>query len=223
MTWILIVVTATAGFRHDSIEAAEQVIAQLAAARGAQVVFVRTEDEMRAKLTPETLRSAGAVLFVNTTGELPAESRAALLQWVARGGTFAGVHSASDTWHSSPEFIEMLGGEFDSHPPDFVAKIVVEDATHPATAGLPSPHEMLEEIYMLRNFDRTRVKLLLSLDGKQPLAWEKPHGRGAVLYTALGHREDVWQSAWFRAHADGILDWARARQEPPSKRRAVRH
>ena len=223
MRWVFLVVTATAGFRHESIEVAEQVLAELAAPRGIEIVFARTEDDMRARLTPDALRGIDAVLFVNTTGELPAEPREALLRWVSRGGTFAGVHSASDTWHSSPEYIEMLGAEFVAHPPDYVATILVEDANHPATRSLPTPHAMLEEIYAFHKFDRDDVHLLLSLNGTDPLAWEKKHGRGDVLYTALGHRDDVWQSPWFRAHAGGILDWAVARQQAPSKRRAVGH
>ena len=32
------------------------------------------------------------------------------------GGTFAGFHSASDTWHGVPAYLEMLGGEFIGHP-----------------------------------------------------------------------------------------------------------
>lgn len=34
--------------------------------------------------------------------------------------------------------------------------------------------------------------------------------------------EDVWQSPWFRTHVGGILDWAVAQQNTPSKRRSVR-
>ena len=57
--------------------------------------------------------------------------------------------------------------------------------------------------------------------GYFPLAWEKPFGDGRVLYTALGHREDVWRSAWFRAHIAGAMQWAMSPARP--RRRAVRH
>jgi hypothetical protein len=41
-----------------------------------------------------------------------------------------------------------------------------------------------------------------------PLAWARPHGKGRVAYTALGHREDVWDSAAFQAMLTGLLQWA---------------
>jgi len=53
------------------------------------------------------------------------------------------------------------------------------------------------------------------------LAWEKTFGRGRVLYTALGHREDVWLSEWFRTHLSGIVSWSVLPHN--AKRRAVRH
>lgn len=215
----IIVVTATAGYRHESIGVAEETIAQLAGARGVNVVYARDEDEMRARLTPDALRATKAVLFVNTTGELPSASRDALLAWVNGGGTFVGFHSASDTWHSSPEYIAMLGGEFASHGPEETVAIVVENPRHKAAAGLPTPHTLFEEIYAFTNFDPARVDLLLSIRDPifQPIAWTKTHGRGRVLYTALGHREDVWTSLWFRRHAGGMLDAALL----PPKRRSV--
>lgn len=214
----VLVVTATAGFRHDSIGIAEQVLREIADAQNADVDFARTDDELRQRIG---FSGVSAVFFVNTTGELSAEARESLLAWIRRGGTFAGIHSATDTWHSSPDYLEMIGAEFATHPPDADATIVVEDAAHPATRGLPSPHVMFEEIYEFVKFDRANVRLLLSVAGA-PIAWEKPYYRGAVLYTALGHREDVWQSAWFRTHVSGIMEWALAQRTAPTRRRAVR-
>ena len=109
---LIVVVTATAGFRHDSIETAEQVIAEIAAQHQYDVAFARTEEEMMQRLTPDALRTTDVVIFANTTGEIATPTRATLLQWVANGGSFIGAHSASDTWHESPEYIDMLGGEF---------------------------------------------------------------------------------------------------------------
>ena len=214
----VLVVTATAGFRHDSIEIAEQVLREIADARNVDLDFARTEDELRQRLG---FPGASAVFFVNTTGELPAEARESLLAWIRRGGTFVGIHSATDTWHSSPDYLEMIGAEFATHPPDADATIVVEDAAHPATRSLPSPYVMFEEIYEFVKFDRANVRLLLSAAGA-PIAWEKTYFRGAVLYTALGHRDDVWQSAWFRTHVSGIMEWALAQRTAPTRRRGVR-
>jgi uncharacterized protein len=226
---VLLVVTATAGFRHSSIELAEETLASMAAPRNVEVVFAPTEDEVAARLTPAELQSVTAVFFVNSTGDLPPSAARALVAWVREGGMFIGIHSASDTWHSDPEYLEMLGGEFDHHPAEANGEVVVEDPAHPATASLTSPYVLLEEFYAFRRYDPATVRLLLSLRRTpgappEPLAWERWWGRGHVLYTALGHREDVWTSEWFRRHLEGILTWALQIRPPIGpKPRAARH
>jgi type 1 glutamine amidotransferase len=68
--------------------------------------------------------------------------------------------------------------------------------------------------------NRGRVTMLLSLDrypddgtpesgqpADLPLAWAKSYGQGRVFYTALGHREDVWQSSLYQQHILGGIRW----------------
>jgi hypothetical protein len=73
-------------------------------------------------------------------------------------------------------------------------------------------------------FTRDRVHVLLSLDtektdisdlpqltkgGDYPQAWTREFGRGRVFYTALGHREDIWEGdPLFKAHVLGGIRWA---------------
>ena len=128
---LVIVVTATDGYRHESIETAEKVIASM---KLIDAKFVRTPEELAAT----DLSSAKVVMFVNTTGELKWPERQKLLGWISAGGSFIGVHSATDTWHQWPEYIEMIGGEFESHPEEMTAEVVVVDPKHPATTGLRS-------------------------------------------------------------------------------------
>lgn len=225
----VVVVTATAGFRHDSIETAEQVIAGIAArTRWFDVVFARDEDEMARTLSSGSLRGTKLVMFVNTTGDLQLPARNALLDWIAAGGSFIGIHSASDTWHEWPEYIVMLGGEFDHHPDQTTRTIFVDDPGHLATAALPAAHDLYEEFYLFKNFDRARVSMLLSLrtspeDGQPgffPLAWTRTYGSGRVLYTGLGHRIDVWTTDWFQQHLTGAIAWGLRRDQIPRKRAA---
>lgn len=224
----VLIVTATAGFRHDSIETAEEVIADIATRTGwFEPVFARTDEEATNLLNEEALRNVRLVIFANTTGEIAVESRPALLDWIARGGSFIGVHSAADTWHDSPEYIAMLGGEFESHPDQNFATIFTEPG-HPATSSLPSPHTVFEEIYLFRNFSIDRVNMLLStrehpefgVPGFFPLGWFREHGRGRVLYTALGHRIDIWTSDWFQQHLTGAISWG-LRRDRALRRRAA--
>lgn len=229
----VLVVTATAGYRHDSIETAEQVISQIAVkTRWYEAIFARNEEEMSQQLSVEALQSVKVVLFANTSGELPIQAKQNLLRWIEGGGAFIGVHSASDTWHDSSDYIGMLGGEFMSHPDQTTVLIIVDAPDHPAVRALESPHTLFEEIYLFKNFSPDKVNMLFSLrqdpadsshGGFFPLAWTKSYGKGKVLYTALGHRIDVWTSDWFQQHITNAIGWALDQQARPRRRSVGRH
>ncbi|MDQ6801184.1 MAG: ThuA domain-containing protein [Acidobacteriota bacterium] len=224
----VIVVTVTEGFRHDSIPTAERVITDLAPRLGFEVTFLREESDLDAGLSAAALSDVKAVMFVNTTGDLPVPARESLLAWIAGGGSFIGVHSASDTWHEWPQYIEMLGGEFDHHPDQTARTIFVDNALNPATATLPPSFVLFEEYYVFKNFERNRVTMLLSLraspensePGLFPLAWTRNYGHGRVFYTALGHRTEVWTSEWFQQHVAGAIAWGLRRDLVPRRRTA---
>ena len=44
--------------------------------------------------------------------------------------------------------------------------------------------------------------------GEFPVAWTREQGKGRVFYTALGHREDVLEADWYKAHLLGGIRWA---------------
>src|SRR2546430_15448966 len=222
----IIVVTVTEGFRHDSIPTAERFISDLAPRLGFEVDFIREAPQLD-RLSD--LSNVKAVMFVNTTGDLPLPARENLLAWIAGGGSFIGVHSASDTWHEWPEYIDMLGAEFDHHPDQTARPIFVENAMNPATAPLPPSFVLFEEYYLFKNFDRSRVSMLLSLrtspeedaaPGFFPLAWTRDYGQGRVFYTAIGHRIEVWNSEWFQQHIAGAIAWGLRRDLVPRRRAA---
>ena len=225
----IVVVTVTEGFRHDSIPTAERLIADLAPRVGYEVTFLRDGSDLESGLSSAALHDVKAVMFVNTTGNLLVPSRESLLAWIAGGGSFIGVHSASDTWHEWPEYIEMLGGEFDHHPDQTSRTVFVDNGLNPATAALPPSYVLFEEYYVFRNFDRNRVSMLLSLrtspeedagPGFFPLAWTRDYGQGRVFYTAIGHRIEVWNSEWFQQHIAGAIAWALRRDLVPRRRTA---
>jgi type 1 glutamine amidotransferase len=218
----ILVVTVTAGFRHESIGTAETVIQSIATRSGVRVHFARTEEEALQAMSPENLTQFRAVMFVHTTGEIAVARRNDLLRWVEDGGVFVGVHSAADTWHESDEYLAMIGAEFVTHPPEYAAVVHIDDPRHVATVGLESPHVIFEEIYHFGRFDAARVRLLMSIRDAEvlPLAWDKTYGRGRVLYSALGHRSETWLEPWFQQHIAGALQWA-LNGNPVLRRRAV--
>jgi type 1 glutamine amidotransferase len=213
----LLVVTVTKGFRHESIPTAESVLQKLADASGAfSLDFARTDEELKQKASAEGLKGYAGAVFASTTGDLPLASPAAFLDWIAGGRAFVGIHSASDTFHGFPAFLDMLGGEFDRHGAQARVQLGVEDPKHPAAREIAFPPSVLDEIYLFKRFDRSRVHIVLALDkhpntgeaGFYPIAWTREQGRGRIFYTALGHREDVLESDWYGKHLLGGIRWA---------------
>lgn len=183
------------------------------------------------KLSPESLKNYDGVIFASTTGDLPIPDKQGLLDWIKAGHAFIGIHAASDTFHGWPDFVAMLGGEFQHHGPQVSVECLNEDPQNPATAHLGKTWTIQqEEIYQFKNYDATKVHDLLILDkhpetnspGHFPVSWCKHYGAGRVFYTSLGHREDIWDadpnipnrknsaeiSKAYEAHVLGGIEWA---------------
>ena len=112
----LLVVTVTKGFRHSSIPTAEKVLGELGPKSGVFTVdYVRNDQELGEKMTPESLKKYDGVIFANTTGDLPLPDKQAFLNWIKSGKAFIGMHSATDTFRGHTPldaYVEMIGGEF---------------------------------------------------------------------------------------------------------------
>jgi type 1 glutamine amidotransferase len=221
----VLVVTHTEGFRHSSIPVAEATIDQLGRASGAfTTAFCRTADDVRRMLTTAGLADVDVVVFANTTGSLGIPDLAAFLGWIGAGHGFVGVHSASDTYHDAPSYLDMLGNEFETHGEQTEIEAIVEAPGHPAVAHLGTRYRVFDEIYRFTRNNRSSVTPLLTLDrfpsdglpragqpGDLPLAWMKSHGTGRVFYTALGHRDELWRDTRFQQHVLGGIRAALAR------------
>lgn len=220
----LLVVTHTAGFRHDSIPVARETLKELGEQTGLwETEFADSAAEVERLISPEQLKRFDAVVFANTTGELPVTDggKAAFLEWLRGGKAFIGMHSATDTFYRWPEFGRMIGGYFDGHPWHQKVTCKVEDETHPATRHLGRSFEITDEIYQFKEWSRDGKRVLLSIDnasidtsrGKRAdqdyaVAWVREEGRGRVFYTSLGHRREVWRDPRYQQHILGGIAWA---------------
>ena len=228
----LLVVTVTKGFRHSSIPTAEKILADIGKTSGAFTVdYARNEQEIAEKMTPDALKQYDGAIFANTTGDLPLPDKQAFIDWIKSGKAFVGMHSASDTFHGFPPYIEMLGGEFQTHHAQVKVDCRNHDPKHPATRHLGATFTVFDEIYLQKNFHRDQVHVLLALDahpndktpGFYPISWCKEFGNGRIFYTSLGHREDMWDadtpekikrenskeiSAAYQKHILGGIQWA---------------
>jgi type 1 glutamine amidotransferase len=213
----VLMVTTTAGFRHDSIGTAVASVRSLAGSTN-EFTVVATED-LSAVAQP-TLTSYDVVMFALTSGELPlsGEQQAALLNFVSEGRGFIGVHSATDTLYGWPEYGRLIGAYFKEHPWTQQADVLVEDQAHPSTSGLGGRFSIREEFYTFSDNPRGRVQVLLRLDpasvgttGDYPLAWAHSFGAGRVYYNALGHFSETWTDARFQRQLAGAIRWAARR------------
>jgi type 1 glutamine amidotransferase len=209
--------TATAGFRHDSIATARQVLTSLGTSSGE---FTITSTEDVSAITASTLANHEVLFFALTSGELAftADQRAAILAFVSRGGGFLGAHSATDTLYEWPEYGALVGAYFKEHPWTQQASVIVEDRAHPATSALADRFSIQEEFYTFRENPRDRVQVLLRLDatsvgasGDYPLAWVQSYGSGRVYYNALGHFASTWNTPQFQRQITGAIRWAAGR------------
>jgi uncharacterized protein len=203
-------------------------------AKDAQAKFDAAMKQTLEKTTPANLASnkIDMVIFANTTGDLPLPDKEGFIKWIEDGHAFAAMHSGSDTFHHFPGYIEMLGGEFETHHAQVPADLVAADSAHPANAGIGSKWDLKqEEMYHIKSQDRAKVHMLwfMQHDPNEtatqvffPVSWCKTAGKGRVFYTSLGHREDLWSddpalpgrvntpeiSKQYQAHILGGIKWA---------------
>lgn len=211
-------VTATAGYYHQSIPTAERVLHEIAL-RDSQldIGIVISDVGLLDRLTPAILADHDVLCFVSTSGELPLTDaqKVAILEFVAGGKGFVGVHCAAATLATWEEYGHLLGAVFKMHPPALSFGVIVEDQGHPSTRHLPPTFGIMDELYTFTSNPRERVHVLLRAvagAGGQgddlPLAWTTTYGAGRVYYNALGHFDAEWERAEFQAQIRGGLRWA---------------
>ena len=213
--------TYSAGYRHDVIPLSKAILTQLGRDSGA---FEVTASEDTSEFSNENLERYAAVMFY-TSGELPMSGgqKTALLNFVHSGRGFIGVHSATDTFYTWPDYLDLVGGYFNGHPWHQAVTIEAVDPGDPLVAFLGSFSQFEDEIYQISDFDYRRSHVLLRLDpssvdlGKTgvhqrfygwPLAWKRSYGQGRVFYTALGHEASVWRDPRYQRVLTNAILWS---------------
>jgi cytochrome c len=212
----VLVYSQTTGFRHDSIPVGVQALRALAEDR--DWTLDATEDP--SVFNDGELRNYNVLLFLSPTGEnLNDPQKAAFERFIRSKKGYVGIHAASDTEYEWPFYGELVGAYFLDHPSVQRATIVVEDTSHPATAGLPARWTRTDEWYNFQTNPRANVEVLLSLDetsydpgtgmdGDHPIAWLHEYEGTRVFYTALGHTKESYAEAAFLSHIARGIEWA---------------
>jgi type 1 glutamine amidotransferase len=257
----VLIFTKSSGFEHSVIKTTEgrpsileQAVKTLGEQHGFEVTATKdgrvfdTANRDSAKHDPPDFRKYSAVLFF-TTGDLtkpgtdgnPPMSPAgkqALLDAIHSGLGFAGVHAATDTFHTEPDpedrsnryiahgdqqdpYLRMLGAEFITHgstPRLQAANLIVKDAKFPGLEGVTSPVNFTEEWYSLKDFVPD-LHVILALDtagmkgepyqrAAYPATWARMLGKGRVFYTAIGDRPENWSNQFFLNLLAGGIRWS---------------
>ncbi|MBD0831375.1 ThuA domain-containing protein [Aestuariibaculum sediminum] len=208
----ILVFTKTAGFRHKSIDAGVKALKAL----GETHHFKMEHTEDANLFTYKNLKHFDVVIFLNTTGDvLNAEQEQAFKKYINKGGSFMGIHSASDTEFEWPWYNKLVGAYFLDHPKPSEATIKKVIRSHPSTKDLPNNWNRFDEWYNFKDINK-KVNVLLMLDetsyegGKNgafhPIAWYHEFDGGRAFYTGLGHTEASYSEPEFINHVlGGIL------------------
>ncbi|MBI4658583.1 MAG: ThuA domain-containing protein [Verrucomicrobia bacterium] len=236
----LLVFTLCKGYYHTSIPFGAKSIELMGQKTGA---FSSIISDDIALFEPDKLREFDGICLVSALGEfflpedldqLPSAAQDAarkndlrlkrnLVEYLRNGKGLAGIHGASYAFHGWPEFGEILGGFFDSHPWNSTERIAVkiDEPQHPVVAAFHGcGFDIIDEGYQFKApYSRTRVRVLLSLDTARMdmnkknlradrdfgLCWVKRYGQGRIFYSALGHNsEEFWNPQLLRHFLDGI-------------------
>ncbi len=222
----------TKGFEHDSVSAAMVAIYTMGKESGLWDTMLRTDTELLTKKefqrNAKNLNYFDLLVFASTTGELDidASQKQDMMSFIKEDGKgFVGIHAALDTNYTWPEYGEMIGGWFDQHPwMTFNAPIINEDPDFPAVRHFPKAFVKYDEIYQPKEWSRSKVNVLLSLDASKldytnnprihrmdhdfPVAWSKLYGKGRVFYSTLGHTEEAWEDPDIRKMYFEAIKWS---------------
>ncbi len=144
--------------------------------------------------------------------KLTHKQRDGLLHFVRSGGPWVGMHSAGDTLKRDVDFIRMVGGTFQTHPPFGPLQVQRVAGSHFITRGL-TDFATMDEFYHMKMCSLDDKNILLvgksPGDGKtRPVAWTKKYGRGKVFYTVLGHAPESFRNEHFQTLMHRAVLWA---------------
>lgn len=219
----ILVISKTAGFRHDSIPVGRAAIVEAGIARGWTV----TCSEDAAEIAPDRLKAFDAVVFLSTTGTILDQGQEKALQgFIHSGGGFVGVHSAADCEYNWPWYQKLVGAWFLQHPAQQDAVVKIEDTTHPSTKDLPNPWKRHDEWYDYRVNPRPNVHVLASLDqtsytgskmgDDHPIMWCQEFEGGRSWYTGMGHTQESYHDPVYMKMLMEGIEWAceKSRRRP---------
>lgn len=166
-------------------------------------------DTLEALDDRDGLAAADLVVMVWSMGELSETREKNLLDAVAAGTGVAGWHGGmGDAFRNSPNYQFMVGGQFVSHPGNFIAyEVNIIKPDDPIVEGLGN-FRLTSEQYYMHVDPANEVLATTTFSGEHlpwiegtvmPVVWKRRWGEGNVFYSALGHNRkdfelpEVWE------------------------------
>ncbi|MEW6355461.1 MAG: ThuA domain-containing protein [Planctomycetota bacterium] len=172
------------------------------------------EDNLDALVAPK-LDPYDLIVFYYTIGDINDAQKNGLLNWVASGKGYVGIHSAADSFRGCPEYRAMVGGYFLTHPKYRQYQVSVVDPQHPITKDLVE-FMVTDEQYIVSYDKRNHILATALHKGEAvPVAWTKEWGTGRVFWLALGHNGDSCKDPNFALLLQRGAKWAAT--PPPQK------
>lgn len=208
----VLVFSKTNGYRHQSIETGVKTIKQIGKENNFEVIHT----ENSTVFTNENLKKYSLVIFLNTTGNvLNEQEEQAFKTYINNGGSFMGIHSATDTEYDWPWYNKLVGAYFNGHPEQSEATVKTIDNNHQSTKHLPKQWVRHDEWYNFKSISDA-INVLLTLDETtytggnngefHPIAWYREFDGGRMFYTGLGHTNESYSEPKFKQHlVGGIL------------------
>jgi uncharacterized protein len=230
----IVVFSKSHGFVHKSTSVGNELLTQLVTTTSA---FEVTFNDDPTTYTDEYLKGFDAILVNNATQVQNAfkdANREAFLNFIKNGGSFIGIHAASDGGGKNwLEYSEMIGGQFDGHPWNANGKWAMEVNDTENPINKPFTEKLFiyqDEIYRQSNtYDKLRMHTLLRIDPindplkakegddpkkkvvhnrEYPISWIKSYGKGKVFYTCFGHRNESFYEAKIVDHMLRGIQWS---------------
>ena len=190
--------------KHHYSEKFAEIISQEFFKDGINISYTTNPND----LNEQNLAKYDGLMIYANHDTISSSQEKALLNFVKSGKGFIPVHSASFCFQNSPEYINMVGGQFKEHKTDtFMATIV--DAKHPIMKGVTA-FSVWDETYVHHKLAKDIHVLTERVEGDhhEPYTWVKNYGKGKVFYTAYGHDERSWKNPEFLKMLKNGVVWA---------------
>lgn len=176
----------------------------------------------------------------------PEETRQAFVDYVRGGGGFVVVHAANNAFGNWPEYNEMIGlggwggrnersgpyvyfrdgelvrdkspGPGGHHGPQHPFSVVVRDADHPITRGMPREWmHAKDELYDFLRGPAENIHVLATAyadktkggSGRhEPMIFTVEYGKGRVFHTPMGHADYSMRCVGFITTLQRGTEWA---------------